>query len=80
MQNEIKVNDEFIFHSSDGNNYKIVIYNINYYRPPDSTFAILVYDENNNLILSDANDEFWFIGEEFFIINEGKIEKCEIKK
>ena len=30
MQNEIKVNDEFILHSSDGKDYKIVIYNVNY--------------------------------------------------
>lgn len=33
MQNEIKVDDEFILHKGDAK-FKIVIYNVNYYRPP----------------------------------------------
>ena len=40
MQNdEIKANDEFILHSSDGKDYKIVIYNVNHFRPPESVVA-----------------------------------------
>ena len=74
MQNEIKVRDEFILHSSDGNNYKIVIYNVNYYRPPDMTFAVLVYDENGNRI-ENPYDDFLFIGEYFFIKHEKEIER-----
>lgn len=74
MQNEIKVNDEFILHSSDGNNYKMVIYNINYFRPPSMTFAVLLYDENGNMV-KNALDDFFFIGENFFIKHEEKIER-----
>lgn len=74
MQNEIKVNDKFTLHSSDGNNYKIVIYNVNYYRPPDMTFAVLVYDEDGNKI-ENPYDDFLFIGEDFFIKHEKEIER-----
>ena len=74
MQNEIiKVNDEFILHSSDGNNYKIVIYNVNYYRPPDMTFAVLIYDEDGRI--KNPYDDFFFIGEDFFIKNKEEIER-----
>ena len=66
----MKVNDKFILHSSDGNNYKIVIYNVNYYRPPDATFAVLIYDEKGNRI-----NDFFFIGENFFIEHEENIER-----
>ena len=38
MQNEIKVNDEFILHKSDAK-FKIVIYNVNHFRPPESVVA-----------------------------------------
>lgn len=75
MQNEIKANDEFIFHSSDGNNYKMVIYNVNYYRPPSMTYAILFYDENGNYIEPYDGDDFFFVGENFFIKYEEKIER-----
>lgn len=74
MQNEIKVDDEFILHSSDGHDYKIVIYNINRYRPPEAAIAFLLYDENENIIQSN-HDEVWFIGEDFFVLNEKKLEK-----
>jgi len=74
MQNEIKVNDKFILHSSDGKNYKMVIYNVNYYRPPSMTYAVLVYDEKGNSVQNGC-DDFFFIGENFFIKHEGKIER-----
>lgn len=67
---EIKANDEFILHSSDGKDYKMVIYNVNYYRPPDTTFAVLIYDEDGNRF-----NDFFFIGEDFFIKHEENIEK-----
>ena len=73
MQNEIKVDDEFILHSSDGNNYKIVIYNVNYFRSPDMTFAVLIYDEDGNYIKNSYDD--FFIGEDFFIKHKEEIER-----
>lgn len=74
MQNEIKVDDEFILHSSDGNNYKIVIYNINYYRPPESVIALFLYNEDGEIIQNN-HDELWFVGEDFFVLNKEKIKK-----
>lgn len=73
MQNEIKVNDEFILHKGEAK-FKIVIYNVNYFRPPNMTFAILLYDEDGNEI-ENPYDDFFFIGEDFFIKHEGKIER-----
>lgn len=75
MQNEIKVNDEFILHSSNGKDYKIIIYNINYFRPPEAIIAFLLYDENGKLIKTSLDDELWFIGEGFFVLNKDKLEK-----
>ncbi len=76
MQNdEIKANDEFILHSSDGKDYKIIIYNVNYFRPPESTIAFFLYDEDGKLIRGGTHDDFWFIGEGFFILNKDKLEK-----
>ena len=81
MQNErIKADDEFILHSSDGKDYKIIIYDVNPFRPPEFAIAFFLYDENGKLIPSSDSDNVWFVGEGFFILNKGKIEKCEIKK
>ena len=78
MQNEIKENDEFILHSSDGKNYKIVIYDVEpRYRPPEATIAFFLYDENGKIIKNN-HDELWFVGEGFFILNEEKLEKVKI--
>ncbi len=74
MQNEIKIDDEFILHSSDGKNYKIIIYSVNYYRPPDMTYAVLLYDENENMV-KNGLDDFFFIGEDFFINHKEEIER-----
>lgn len=75
MQNKIiKVDDEFILHSSDGKDYKIVIYNVNYYRPSEATIAFLLYNKDGEIIWNN-HDELWFVGEDFFIINEDKLEK-----
>lgn len=78
MQNEIKVDDEFILHKGDAK-FKIVIYNVNYYRPPDMTFAILLYDEDGNEI-ENPYDDFFFIGEDFFIKHKEEIERIYMKK
>ena len=72
MQNEIKVNDEFILHKGDAK-FKIVIYNVNYYRPPDMTFAVLIYDEDGRI--KNPYDDFFFIGENFFIKHKEEIER-----
>lgn len=74
QNNEIKANDEFILHSSDGKDYKIIIYNVNYFRPPEATVAFFLYDENGKTIQNNQ-DEVWFIGEGFFILNKDKLEK-----
>jgi len=75
MQNKIKANDEFILHSSDGKDYKIIIYNVNHFRPPEFAIAFFLYDENGKLIPSSDSDDVWFVGEGFFILNKGKIER-----
>ena len=72
QNNEIKANDEFILHSSDGKDYKIVIYNVEHrYRPPEATIAFLLYDEDGKTI-RHGNDDLWFIEEGFFILNKQK--------
>lgn len=73
QNNKIKVNDEFILHKGDAK-FKIVIYNVNYYRPPDMTFAVLIYDEDGNYI-ENPYDDFFFIGEDFFIKHKEEIER-----
>lgn len=75
MQNKIKADDKFILHSSDGKNYKIVIYNVEYYyRPPEFAIAFFLYDENGEIIQNN-HDELWFVGEDFFILNKDKLER-----
>ena len=75
MQNdEIKANDEFILHSSDGKDYKIVIYNVNHFRPPESVVAFFLFNEDEKPICH-GNDEVWFVGEGFFLLNKEKMER-----
>jgi len=64
---DIKKDDKFILHSSDGNNYKILIYNINYYRPPEEVYAILLVDSHI--------DDLFFVGKDFFEKNKEKLER-----
>lgn len=69
---EIRINDTFLFHSSNGMNYKIRIVNINSYREPSERYACDVWDGNGNY----AGDVMFF-GDDFFETNKDKIEKVE---
>lgn len=62
---ERRVNDELVLHSSNGMDYKIVIVSINYYREPDSIYAIDMWDGNGTY----AGDVL-FVGDDF-------LNKCE---
>ena len=57
----IKVDDEFVLHSSNGMDYKIVVININYFRPPESVYACDVWD-GNGVYAGDV----MFFDEDFF--------------
>lgn len=61
----INIGDKYILHSENGHDYDIEVVNINYFRPPDMTYACDVYDDNGIY----AGDVMFF-GEEFF-------DKCE---
>lgn len=64
--NTVKIDDKFILHSQDGNDYIIKIVNINFYREPDMKYALDVYDKNG---ISISNDVM-FCGDEL-------LRKCE---
>lgn len=66
---DIHIDDVFILHSSDGNDYKIVVVNINDFRPPDMKYAVDLYDKEGKHV---SNDVF-FIGDDFFEGNKSKI-------
>ena len=66
----IKVDDEFVLHSVDGRDYKIIIANINDYRPPDQRYAIDVYNDQGQY-----PGDVIFVGDDFFLDNKGKLEK-----
>lgn len=61
----IKLGDTFIFHSSNGMDYKIVIVSINDFREPSMKYGADIYDENENSV-----DDIMFFGDDF-------LDKCE---
>ena len=66
----IKVNDTFIFHSSNGMDYKICVVNINEYREPSGKYGCDVWDGNGNY-----TGDVMFLGDDFFGLYRDKIEK-----
>lgn len=70
---EVKENDRFILHSTDGNDYKIIIVSINEFREPSMKYALDVYNMKGKPI----NDDAVFVGEEFF--KTAILKKIEIK-
>ena len=69
---EIRINDTFLFHSSNVMDFKIRIVNINNYREPSEKYACDVWDEYGTY----AGDVMFF-GDDFFETNKDKIEKVE---
>ena len=69
---KIRINDAFLFHSSNGMDYKLRIVNINSYREPSEKYACEVCDGNGNY-----TDDVMFIGDDFFKTNKDKIERVK---
>ena len=69
----VKIGDELIFHSSNGEDYRIKIININEYRPPETKYAVDICNEIGKTWYSDTVGDYYFCGDDF-------IEKCEMKK
>ena len=69
---EIRINDTFLFHSSNGMDYKIRIVSINNYREPSYKYGCDIWDGDGNY----AGDVLFF-GDDFFETNKDKIEKAE---
>lgn len=65
---EIKVGDRLILNSSNGMTYKVIVENVNEFRPPEMKYAVDVIDENGNSYYNQQGDLF-FCGDDF-------IEKC----
>ena len=65
---ELSVGDNFILHSSNGKDYDCIIYNINNCRPPEMKYALDVKVDGKPL------EDFAFVSEQFFQINEDIIE------
>ena len=65
----MKVNDEYVLHSSNGMDYKIIIVNINDYREPSMKYALDVWDGNG----VSCGEDVYFVGDDFF--NKNNIEK-----
>ena len=69
---DIKVGDTYIFHSSNGMDYKICVVNINNFRDSSSKYGCDVYDGNGNY----AGDVM-FLGDDFFRLHREKIERID---
>lgn len=57
----IEIGDIFLVPTDSGETYYLKTYNINDYRPPESKYAMVVYDSNGE----PAGDDFMFVGEGF---------------
>ena len=59
----LKEDDELVLHSKNGHDYRVVIANINRFRPPEEIYAVDVYDENGTH--HSPNGDVAFVGEDF---------------
>ena len=66
----IKEEDKFIFHSSNGMDYAIEVVNINIYREPSMKYGLDVWDQNGTY----AGD-VTFVGDDFWKKNFNKLDK-----
>lgn len=69
---DIKKNDKFILHSSDGTDYRMEVININEYREPSAKYGLDVYNADGVY----AGDVMFF-GDNFFEKNRDKLERVE---
>ena len=61
MNREPRIKDEYVLHSVNGLDYKIIVININNCRPPDMKYGLDMWD-NNGIYIGDV----MFVGEDFF--------------
>lgn len=69
---EIKVNDKFILHTTNGMDYRINVININKYREPSMKYACDIWD-GNGVYAGDVS----FVGDDFFNNHESQFERIE---
>ena len=69
---DIKKNDKFILHSSDGTDYRMEVVNINECREPSAKYGLDVYNADGVY----AGDVMFF-GDNFFEKNRDKLERVE---
>ena len=67
---EIKVKDKLLLHSSNGMTYKVIVENINEFRPPNMKYAVNMIDGNGNSYFEKYNS-LYFCGDDF-------IKQCEL--
>ena len=69
---EIKVGDRLVLNSSNGMTYKVIVKNVNEFRPPETKYAVNIIDENGNSYY-DSKGDLYFCGDDF-------MDKCELIK
>ena len=69
---DIKVNDKFVMHSSNGMDYKMEVVNINTMRDPAEKYGVDMWD-GNGIYAGDV----MFFGDDFWENNSEIIEKIE---
>lgn len=69
---EIKVNDKFILHTTNGMDYRINVININKYRESSMKYACDIWD-GNGVYAGDVS----FVGDDFFNDYEEQFERIE---
>ncbi len=65
----LKQGDKLLLHSKDGHNYKIVIENINYYRPSGMIYAVNMINDCG-ISYFDIYGDYLFCGEDFISLCE----------
>ena len=58
---DINVNDEYVLHSQNGMDYKIIVISINNFREPSMKYGLDVWD-GNGVYCGDV----MFVGDDFF--------------
>ena len=69
---EIKVDDEFIFHSKNGMDYRIEIVSVNEFREPSMKYGCDIWD-GNGVYAGDVA----FLGDDFFNDFKNQFERIE---
>lgn len=69
---KIEVDDEFIFHSKNGEDYKIRVININEFRDPWMKYGCDIWDGNGTYV-----GDVVFMGDDFFNEFKDRFEKIK---